>query len=120
MVLLINFFLEWSMDIHIDRFATLIEQVTEWDEVESLLPRDWREIAVATNALKGLRQDKSPDNLLHVLLLHFACGMSLRETVVTAKLSNLGISAMWRCSSASGNARTSSRRCAKECSGRFA
>lgn len=78
------------MDIHIDQLATLIEQITGWDEVESLLPRDWREIAVATNALKGLRQDKSPDNLLHTLLLHFACGMSLRETVVTAKLSGLG------------------------------
>ena len=78
------------MDIHFDQLTTHLGQIAGWDEVESLLPRDWRDIAVATNALKGLRQDKSPDNLLHVLLLHFACGMSLRETVVTVKISNLG------------------------------
>lgn len=76
------------MDIH--QTATHIEQITGWNDLESLLPPGWREMAVATNALKGLRKDKSPDNFLHVLLLHFACGMSLRETAVTAKLSNLG------------------------------
>lgn len=70
--------------------TTRPELISGWDDLVNLLPSNWREIAVATNALKGLRQDKSPDNLLHVLLLHFACGMSLRETTVNAKLSNLG------------------------------
>lgn len=76
------------MDIH--QTATLLEQITGWDDLVNLLPSNWREIARATNALKGLRQDKSADNFLHVLLLHFACGMSLRETTVVSKLSNLG------------------------------
>jgi hypothetical protein len=41
-------------------------------------------------AVKGLRKDKSPDKLLRVLLLHIACGYSLRETVVRAKKAQLG------------------------------
>lgn len=76
------------MDIFLP--TTLPEFISGWDDLENLLPRNWREIAVSTNALKGLRQDKLPDNFLHVLLYHFACGMSLRETAVHAKLSKLG------------------------------
>jgi hypothetical protein len=35
--------------------------------------------------LKGLRQDKSAETLLRVLLLHVGAGFSLRETVVRAR-----------------------------------
>jgi hypothetical protein len=51
----------------------------------SFFPGDWQELAVNTGALKGLRQDKSAANLLRTLLIHIACGYSLRETVVRAK-----------------------------------
>ena len=39
--------------------------------------------------MKGLRKDKSVDALLRALLLHLACGHSLRETLVRAKKANL-------------------------------
>ena len=55
----------------------------------SFLPRDWRELAQETGALKGLRKDKTVDNLLRTLLLHLGCGHSLRETVVRARQARL-------------------------------
>ena len=56
----------------------------DWDVLLSFFPRDWRELARDTGALKGLRKDKSVDNLLRTLLLHLGCGHSLRETAVRA------------------------------------
>ena len=61
----------------------------EWEVVSSFLPEGWRELARETGALKGLRKDKSVDALLRTLLLHLACGHSLRETVVRARKANL-------------------------------
>ena len=61
----------------------------DWDVVSSFLPEGWRELARETGALKGLRKDKSPDALLRTLLLHLACGHSLRETVVRARQAKL-------------------------------
>ena len=46
----------------------------DWDVLLSFLPRDWRELAQDTGALKGLRKDKTVDNLLRTLLLHLGCG----------------------------------------------
>lgn len=46
-------------------------------------------IAKNTNALKGLRKDKSEEKLLRTLLLHLACGYSLRETAVRARETDL-------------------------------
>ena len=60
-----------------------------WNVVLSFLPEDWRALARETGALKGLRKDKSVDALLRTLLLHLACGHSLRETVVRARKANL-------------------------------
>ena len=60
-----------------------------WNVVLSFLPEDWRALARETGALKGLRKDKSVDALLRTLLLHLACGHSLRETVVRARKVNL-------------------------------
>ena len=61
----------------------------EWDVVLSFLPEHWQEFACETGALRGLRKDKSVDALLRTLLLHLACGHSLRETVVRARKANL-------------------------------
>ena len=61
----------------------------DWDVVSSFLPEGWRELARESGALKGLRKDKSPDALLRTLLLHLACGHSLRETVVRARQAKL-------------------------------
>ena len=61
----------------------------DWDVLRSFLPRDWRELARDTGALKGLRKDKTVDNLLRTLLLHLGCGHSLRETVARARQARL-------------------------------
>ncbi len=42
-------------------------------------------MAADNGALKGLRKNKSAENLLRTLLIHLGCGHSLRETVVRAK-----------------------------------
>ena len=61
----------------------------DWTLLTSFFPPRWKKLAAETNALKGLRQDKSEENYLRVLLLHFGCGFSLRETVVRAKEAGL-------------------------------
>src|SRR5260370_2165333 len=61
----------------------------DWDLLVSFFPRDWRDLALRSGALKGLRQDKSEEKLLRVLLLHVGCGLSMRETVVRARQANL-------------------------------
>ena len=48
------------------------------------LPAGWEALAAESGALKGLRKDKSPENLLRVLLLYLGSGHSLRETVAVA------------------------------------
>ena len=40
-------------------------------------------------SLKGLRKDKSAENLLRTLLIHLGCGHSLRETVARARQASL-------------------------------
>ena len=61
----------------------------DWNLLVSFFPRDWRDLALRSGALKGLRQDKSEEKLLRVLLLHVGCGLSMRETVVRARQSDL-------------------------------
>jgi hypothetical protein len=61
----------------------------DWEVLRSLLPERWRELAATTKATKGLRRDKSEEGLLRTLLIHFACGYSLRETTVRAREANL-------------------------------
>ena len=65
------------------------EMSEDWDLLVSFLPDKWAELAGETGALKGLRKDKSVDGLLRTLLMHLACGHSLRETVVRARKANL-------------------------------
>lgn len=61
----------------------------DWRLLTTFFPRNWRELATQSHAIKGLRQDKSTEDLLRVLLIHFACGYSLRETVVRARKAEL-------------------------------
>src|SRR5260370_19273680 len=61
----------------------------DWVLLKTFFPADWEELARTTQALKGLRQDKSADHLLRTVMLHVGCGYSLRETVVRARESGL-------------------------------
>jgi len=61
----------------------------DWRVLLSFLPSNWRELAVSSGALRGLRKDKSPESLLRTLLIHLGCGHSLRETVARARLAQV-------------------------------
>ena len=61
----------------------------DWDLLMSFFPEGWRDTAVTTGAMKGLRKNKSVEGLIHTLLMHIGCGFSLRETVVRAKKAGL-------------------------------
>jgi len=69
--------------------STLNAADEDWQLLRSLLPRDWKQLGQAAGAMKGLRQDKSEENYLRVLLMHLGCGLSMRETVVRAREANL-------------------------------
>jgi len=69
--------------------ATRNALAEDWELLMSFFPRDWRKQAQTSGALKGLRQDKSAEEYLRVLLLHLGCGFSLRETVVRAQQAGL-------------------------------
>ncbi len=60
------------------------DDISAWDDFLACFPANWREIAAATNVLKGQRKDKEPERLMHVLMLHLLCGYSLRETSAIA------------------------------------
>lgn len=62
----------------------------DWDVLVSFFPDNWKELAIKSNALKGLRKHKSEEGLLRTLLMHLGCGYSLRETAVRARKSKLG------------------------------
>ena len=61
----------------------------DWELLMSFFPADWRKQAQTCGALKGLRQDKSVESYLRVLLLHWGGGFSLRETIVRAQQAGL-------------------------------
>jgi len=61
----------------------------DWPILLSFFPNNWIELASSTDALKGLRKDKTAENYIRTLLMHIGCGYSLRETVTRAKLANL-------------------------------
>ena len=70
----------------------------DWELLVSFLPDNWQDLAAETGALKGLRKNKSAENLLRVLLLHLGCGHSLLETAVRARqegLAELSSVALW-------------------------
>ena len=67
----------------------MVESDADWELLLLLLPGNWRELAAETGALKGLRKDKAVDGLLRTLLMHLACGHSLRETATRARAAGL-------------------------------
>jgi hypothetical protein len=71
----------------------------DWELLTTFFPSNWRGLARASGALKGLRQDKGEENYLRVLMLHFGCGLSMRETVTRAheaKLAKLSSVALFK------------------------
>ncbi|MGA1824086.1 MAG: IS4 family transposase [bacterium] len=63
--------------------------IEDWPILLSFFPDNWIEMASESNALKGLRKDKAAENYMRTLLIHIACGYSMRETAARAKLANL-------------------------------
>lgn len=61
----------------------------DWVMLKSFFPEGWEGLAETHGALKGLRQDKSPEAYLRVLLMHVGCGYSLRETSARAAQADL-------------------------------
>ena len=61
----------------------------DWLVLASMFPADWKRMAIESRATKGLRKNKSVEDLLRTLLIHLGCGYSLRETVVRARESGL-------------------------------
>ena len=61
----------------------------DWEVLRSFFPADWKQLARSSGAIKGLRQDKSEENYLRIMLMHLGCGLSMRETVVRAQEAHL-------------------------------
>ena len=61
----------------------------DWEVVRSFFPKNWRWLAKRTRALKGLRKDKDPEQLLRAFLIQLGCGHSLRETSVRIRQSEI-------------------------------
>ena len=61
----------------------------DWAVLRSFFPDNWQVLATETNALKGLRKDKTAESLMRTLLIHVGCGYSLRETAARARRANL-------------------------------
>lgn len=61
----------------------------DWNFLASFFPPRWKELGQVSEALKGLRQDKSEESYIRTLLLHLGCGLSMRETVVRARQAKL-------------------------------
>lgn len=57
----------------------------EWAFLTDFLPKDWREQARSSGALRRARGIANADRLLQVILMHTATGLSLRQTVVRAR-----------------------------------
>ena len=67
--------------------VNLLEE--EWEYLTEFLPRNWREQARTTGALRRARGVGSADCLLQLILMHTATGLSLRQTVVRARQQSL-------------------------------
>jgi hypothetical protein len=61
----------------------------DWRVLRSLLPPGWKVQARQLGAVERLRGFPSTEALLRTLLLHIACGYSLRETVVRAQAAGI-------------------------------
>jgi hypothetical protein len=67
-----------------------VKMITEdWQVLLSFFPDNWVELASTNDIIKGLRKDKAVENYIRTLLIHIACGYSMRETVTRARLAGL-------------------------------
>lgn len=67
---------------------TLMDE--EWDLLASFLPEGWRDLARETGAMRRARGEiTSPEQLLQVLLLHVATGLSLKQAAARAQAQGL-------------------------------
>lgn len=62
---------------------------SDWTTVKTFLPRNWEWLARRNRALKGLRKDREPEQVLRPLLIHLGCGYSLRETATRVRQSGI-------------------------------
>jgi len=62
---------------------------SDWTTVKTFLPRNWEWLARRNRALKGLRKDREPEQVLRPLLIHLGCGYSLRETAIRVRQSGI-------------------------------
>jgi|ERR1035437_205620 len=69
------------------KHVNLLEE--EWEFLTEFLPKDWREQARSTGALRRARGIASADCLLQLILMHTATGLSLRQTVVRARAQSI-------------------------------
>lgn len=60
----------------------------EFNSILRCLPDDWRELSSSTGAIQRCRQIDSPETLIRLLLMH-ASGLSLRQTVVRARIHHI-------------------------------
>lgn len=61
----------------------------DWPILLSFFPDNWMDLASANDVITGLRKDKGVENYIRTLLIHIACGHSMRETATRAKLAGL-------------------------------
>ena len=61
----------------------------DWQTLRSFFPQQRQEIGLATGAVKGLRKNQPPEDVLHTLLIHLGCGYSLSETALRARKAEL-------------------------------
>ena len=62
----------------------------DWETLLSFFPKNWKTLGVQSGAItRSLRGFPSEEELLRTLLIHLACGYSLRETIVRAKTAKI-------------------------------
>lgn len=60
-----------------------------WETLKTIFPRNWQAIGRECGSIKRLREFKTPEILMRILLLHLAKGYSLRETAAISKEAGL-------------------------------
>jgi hypothetical protein len=68
--------------------------VENWPILCTFLPKEWREMARSTGALRRARDVPDAESLLRLLLMHVANGYSLAETAVRARQLGMELSAV--------------------------
>ncbi len=62
----------------------------DWELLLNFFPKNWRRLGVQSGAIgRTLKGFATEEELLRTLLIHLACGYSLRETATRAELSSL-------------------------------